>query len=731
MGCTVKMNKINDRDLTELSSYWVYQNIDIKKEFKVNGKRFKQVDSYNDDKNSNLNGAADIKIYELLDDKSKPTGQQTIIYQGTSNEAINPNNPLKSSGFGDDWLQNAKLMNNDNESTDYLKQTDQLSNQYKKKLEDADRLSNSDFLKKYRMESSNFKNKTIVADGGNSEGGAGAKYQGAKYQGAKHPNEKVVATDPAMVPYAAWQKFARPRFDNMISFNSTNDLLTWLQDPFIKDMPGKRVNISDGVPRLDALIDSHVGYKRKLNRKDNTYDTVPLIKIKSVKDTEIKNGKKVKKTINITLDMDGRIPINVWTGDSIARSGRGTLIKLNLENLDALSKLITGETSGMLAECVIFLNESFNISENENKNFADRKKQLSEGFKDKINLFQLEEMERTLISKINSLEEVADETIESISAVKHLLPDFALDALKERINELFKGIKSFIEKVYDSIDNEILEIFKNIDHDFKDGVSEEMMKHLKVVKQNIQQIKNQNDIYGRQIADIRSIMKQQDATILDGNYQINYSGENMVQGLALPSNYLGRKMKILKDHIDDGIKKIADYVQGIYDEYASKIVDVIKYLINTIPKIRKNLRHAIEMLNVKKKEFLSLIPNVTCNYIKTKLEELDNTLGKWEPFLNDLKAVSPILDNHLDDIVKNMKPLIVQMIFEPSHYDDMFILNTQAHARLDQMAQQFEVVCNGLNENEGQAIQTMDQSASLIRSNLIQVKEQLEKLAVY
>ncbi|HCZ5732285.1 TPA: hypothetical protein O3N45_000981 [Staphylococcus aureus] len=649
------MNKINDRDLTELSSYWVYQDINKDNDFTVNGKRFKQVDEYNDNGNKNKKGASDLKIYELLDEKGKPTGEQTMIYQGTSNEAINPNNPLKSLDIGDDWLQNAKLMDNSNKSTDYLKQSDEFADLYRDKLNDANKLSKYNFTQKYGASPNNYKNKTIVADGGNSEGGAGAKYQGAK-----HPNEKVVATDPAMVPYAAWQKFARPRFDNMISFNSTNDLLTWLQDPFIKDMPGKRVNISDGVPRLDALIDSHVGYKRKLNRKDNTYDTVPLIKIKSVKDTEIKNGKKVKKTINITLDMDGRIPINVWTGDSIARSGRGTLI-----------------------------------------------------------------------SKINSLEEVADETIESISAVKHLLPDFALDALKERINELFKGIKSFIEKVYDSIDNEILEIFKNIDHDFRDGVSEEMMKHLKVVKQNIERIKNQNDIYGRQIAEIRSIMKQQDATILDGNFQINCSGENMVQGLVIPSNYLGRKMKILKDHIDDGIKKIADYVQSIYDEYASKIVDVIKYLINTIPKIRKNLRHAIEMLNVKKKEFLSLIPNVTCNYIKTKLEELDNTLGKWEPFLNDLKAVSPILDNHLDDIVKNMKPLIVQMLFEPSHYDDMFILNTQAHARLDQMAQQFEVVCNGLNENEGQAIQTMDQSASLIRSNLIQVKEQLEKLAVY
>ncbi len=41
-----------------------------------------------------------------------------------------------------------------------------------------------------------------MADGGNSEGGSGAKYR------AEHPNEKVVATDPAMVPYAAWQKFA-------------------------------------------------------------------------------------------------------------------------------------------------------------------------------------------------------------------------------------------------------------------------------------------------------------------------------------------------------------------------------------------------------------------------------------------------------------------------------------------------------------------------------------------
>ena len=97
------------------------------------------------------------------------------------------------------------------------------------------------------------------------------------------------------------------------------------------------------------------------------------------------------------------------------------------------------------------------------------------------------------------------------------------------------------------------------------------------------------------------------------------------------------------------------------------------------------------------------------------LERLVGEIDKWVSLLNDLKVASPILENHLDDIIENAKPTIVNMIFEPSHYDDMFILNTQAQARLDQMAQQFEVVCNGLNENAGQAIKTMDESASVIR----------------
>ena len=44
----LKMNKINDRDLTELSSYMVYQDITKDNNFTVNEKRFKQADVFED-----------------------------------------------------------------------------------------------------------------------------------------------------------------------------------------------------------------------------------------------------------------------------------------------------------------------------------------------------------------------------------------------------------------------------------------------------------------------------------------------------------------------------------------------------------------------------------------------------------------------------------------------------------------------------------------------------------
>ncbi|TLW78925.1 hypothetical protein FFX78_06920 [Staphylococcus aureus] len=720
------MNKISDRDLTELSGYWVYQDLKDNSTIKVNGNKYKVLSTISNNKNKNINGSADIKIFELLDSNNSPSGQQIISFEGTNNnESINPKNPLKGK-VGDDWLENIKLMDNEKTTTPLLEQNNKFLELYKKKLDDANKLSNSNFYRKYGEKVAKYKNKEVVSEDGNSQGGASAIHQGVE-----HPEKHIVSTNPAMLPEAIWRNLKQSNFENIINFHSTNDVLSWLQDPFAKEMPGKRINIRDGVPTLNGLIDSHLGFKREFNSKTNEYKDIPVHKIESVKDTEIKNGKEVKKVININLDMDGRIPINVWTGDSIARSGKGKNIKLDIEKLGDLYQLVTGETSTMLQECVTFLNESFNISQSENSYFGDRKHKLKQKFKNVIEIDVLENMSRNITSKKNELFESIDSFMDKIGPIAILVPALNLKPLKWGINKVDSQFQRGIERIHDSIDKILVKMFKNLDHDLQDGVTEEMMKHLKIVRENIILIKNQNDIYGNQIADIKSIMSYQDATIMDGNLNINYNGQHMVSGKVNLSKYLSRKMTILKNHIDNAVEELSDYIQKVYNENFKELVRNINNTTEIIKGIIDGLNLLITMLYEKRIIDGLKESSIDRKQFENSIEELKINLTKWTDFLHDLKAASPILENHLDDIVKNMKPLIVQMIFEPSHYDDMFILNTQAHARLDQMAKQFEVVCNGLNENEGQAIQTMDQSASLIRSNLIQVKEQLEKLAVY
>ncbi|CAC6862364.1 hypothetical protein PCL71_07510 [Staphylococcus aureus] len=76
------MNNINDRDLTELSGYWVYQDIKDGSKFRVNDKKFKQVEEIT--KVANKNNSSDIKVYELLDENETPTGKQVLLFQGVN-----------------------------------------------------------------------------------------------------------------------------------------------------------------------------------------------------------------------------------------------------------------------------------------------------------------------------------------------------------------------------------------------------------------------------------------------------------------------------------------------------------------------------------------------------------------------------------------------------------------------------------------------------------------------
>lgn len=719
---------ISDRDQTELANFWVYQDTDKSKFIKIGNKKFKEIKDYNDDENNNQQGASDAKVYELFDENEQPTGKQTFVYQGTdNNEKLSPDNPANEF-FADDWLENSKLMNDKLNNTKMLEESHKFKKNYETMLNDANTLSEKDFSDKYNEKRKIFRNKTVQNIGGNSQGGAPSKNEAVKGS-----NAKIITTNSAKLPLSMLDADGKPYYKKIINYTSKFDILSRLQDSFAKPFPSKREDLINGVPTIKGMISSHLGYRRKFNDRDNSYKDLPIHTIKSVKDKELKNGKWVPKTINIKANMGARIPINVWTDESIARSGKGSHIKLDIDHLNSLSELVTGESSQMLGECVTYLNESYQISQVENNQFGERQHNLKEEFKDKIKLDNIEDIQREISSWITKTEIIIQEVSQYLALVRHLLGSLSLEPLAYYLHKLKKHLEEGLQSLHDNIDKDIKAIFKNIDHDFEDGVSEEMMKHLNTVNNNIQQIQQQNDIYGQQIGDIKSIMQHQDATILDGNLNISSSSFHMVYGQMQPSQYLTLKMSILKDHIDKGVERLGQTVQDNYNEYFKPIVEVAKTLIDICHALNMSIKQIKSTLEQADKTLLGKIEfcGISIHSIKEILDNFEKHIGNWITLLHDLLQVSPILSNHLDDIVENMKPFIVNVMFEPTHYDDMFILNSQAQGRLDQMAQQFEVVVNGLNENEGEAIRAMDQSAQLLRDNMTVIKDQLEKLAVY
>ena len=68
------------------------------------------------------------------------------MFQGTdNNESINPNNPLKGK-VADDWIQNIKLMNNNNQSTELIKQNKEYISKHFQKLKMLLSLANWNLL---------------------------------------------------------------------------------------------------------------------------------------------------------------------------------------------------------------------------------------------------------------------------------------------------------------------------------------------------------------------------------------------------------------------------------------------------------------------------------------------------------------------------------------------------------------------------------------------------------
>ena len=122
------------------------------------------------------------------------------------------------------------------------------------------------------MNPNKYKNKSLINVGGNSQGAVGTINSSTQ-----NHSIKGTTTNPARLPDGVLSKYKPSDFNNIINYHSNYDMLSWLQDPFTKNKTGKRVNLEDGVPTLEGFINSHLGYKRKFNKKITRIKIYPFV----------------------------------------------------------------------------------------------------------------------------------------------------------------------------------------------------------------------------------------------------------------------------------------------------------------------------------------------------------------------------------------------------------------------------------------------------------------------
>lgn len=120
---------------------------------------------------------------------------------------------------------------------------------------------------------------------------------------------------------------------------------------------------------------------------------------------------------------------------------------------------------------------------------------LKQDFKKIVEVDILEGMSRELTSLKKDAFSAIDNVKKNLVGIAFIFSSvavliFELNTIEEMLEDLDKKLQRGIESLHDSLDNVIKEMFKNLDHDFEDGVTEEMMKHLNVVNNNINFLKN-------------------------------------------------------------------------------------------------------------------------------------------------------------------------------------------------------------------------------------------------
>ncbi|MCY8008244.1 hypothetical protein MOF38_16290 [Bacillus haynesii] len=675
-----------EKDLVELSGYHSYRNLKKGNDFTVNGHEYYVV-------NTLYNQPSGLDVMTVV---NKETDEVTVVYQGTDAGKTNGMQDILT----DAQMAGSITPKQVEAARDYY---DQMKAKYGDKLNSVC---------------------------GNSLGGGLANAVAVE-----HPDSKAVTINPSILPEGEVDR--DQDYPNITNYFSKYDPLTLAEEGVLLGdrIPGKVIEIDNGVPLVSAFMSNHMGYRMGENTEEGQ---------------SVEIGEKGKPGHGrIYVSAGDHIVTSIWTGEPLYGNIGSNKIEINKENLDLLAAALESDVLRRLGYVSEYLHHSNDIVEHEKDLKPKRLADLRETFTDMferafgdplfIGISQAGNLLKYLIDSLIALLDTAEEKCRSLNVVLNSPPselieyvfqtNISVESITGEIRGYLNGLKHDIDSLTHALTNmvrqEISEVFVNPAMGFADAVADEIYSHFVIVGKNENSLKKKVKTFIRQVQaagegfQTSDRSAAQDIKSRKAPAQQKTTVPVSIQSQFEESDYLKERLKLKDRHVNSSVATMAGSLNA-------SLVPVANILFDTLLALELSLEAASASIKGSANLLLCLaLPGKLFGMFSDWDEKIKGAIDRAVKPLDEIaatvegvrKAVGNLIA-FLPNFIHKFKPYIDNAIFEQVHFNYINIYNTAAVSILEETELLFQDIVFQLSNQKAKSITALCDASKDILNNI-------------
>ncbi|MFA9457782.1 SA1320 family protein [Halalkalibacter sp. AB-rgal2] len=571
---------------------------------------------------------------------------------------------------------------------------------------------------------------------GNSLGGSLANAAAVAF-----PHMRAVTLNPAPLPAGLLDPDTE--YENMTNYLTENDILTTAlrAGRIAHQVPGKHVEIYQGVPGLAQLVPNHTGYIKDGNRH------VPTLTI----------GEYGQPGYgHIYMDADRHIVTSIWTGQPLYGQ-RSERIQIDYEQLSLLGAGLEPAVIDRLTLAQTYLTHAMDIVEHQRTQKHRRVNELREAFLDMFEqladrqlLFNIHLPHNELKKIIQRLHTLLDQAEAQCASLDILLNSPPMELVESLFNtsvdvaSLFAPVRNYLYELEEKVDelssyvNELImdkveDLLKGGQKVFLDVVVDELAAHHELVGRNQEQVLTQVKEFRSQVSQTASEFEYVDHQITDAVRQggtVGLSGPVQSTNIVTleESPYMLYFMKFKELHRNMAIEgfRLSTYPIVV------TLVGAIDFVLGSIKlgaeaiqlAIREDSRlgRKVQLADTALRTFFNYESQVIAAVNRAR-EQLDDFIDTVQGLRNGLS----MLQDNYPTLVNKLRPYVDSALFRQEDYQNVYFYNHAARSLIRESEVVFDDVYYHFQMNRAKSIRMLREVSNNVVGNLQVLDEQVKR----